>query len=51
MNDEFSSLSEMYDRINYLEARVKDLEEENEHLYQELEDKEYLLTSKDGEDN
>lgn len=51
MNDEFSSLSEMYDRINYLENRVKDLEEENEHLHQELEDKEYLLNYQEQEDN
>lgn len=51
MNNEFSSLDEMYDRVNYLENRVKDLEEENEHLYQELENKEYLLSLQNREED
>lgn len=34
----FSSNQEMYDRINYLEQRVAELEEENEALNNELED-------------
>lgn len=51
MNNEFSSLDEMYDRVNYLENRVKDLEEENEHLYQELENKEYLLSFQNREED
>ncbi|AUV59923.1 hypothetical protein [Lactobacillus phage Semele] len=39
MNKEpFASNQEMYDRINYLEQRVEELEEENEALNNELED-------------
>lgn len=34
----FASNQEMYDRINYLEQRVEELEEENEALNDELED-------------
>ena len=34
----FSSNQEMYDRINYLEQRVEELEEENDCLNSELED-------------
>lgn len=34
----FSSNQEMYDRINYLEHRVEELEEENDYLNSELED-------------
>lgn len=34
----FASNQEMYDRINYLEQRVEELEEENEALNNELED-------------
>lgn len=34
----FSSNQEMYDRINYLEQRVEELEEENDCLNNELED-------------
>lgn len=37
-NEPFSSNQEMYDRINYLEQRVAELEEENEALNNELED-------------
>ena len=37
-NEPFSSNQEMYDRINYLEHRVEELEEENEALNNELED-------------
>lgn len=37
-NEPFSSNQEMYDRINYLEQRVEELEEENECLNSELED-------------
>ena len=36
-NEPFSSNQEMYDRINYLENRVEELEEENNHLNSELE--------------
>ena len=51
MNNEFSSLDEMYNRVNYLENRVKDLEEENEYLHQELENKEYLLSLQNREED
>lgn len=34
----FASNQEMYDRINYLEHRVEELEEENDYLNSELED-------------
>lgn len=37
-NEPFASNQEMYDRINYLENRVEELEEENEALNNELED-------------
>lgn len=37
-NEPFSSNQEMYDRINYLEQRVEELEEENDSLNNELED-------------
>lgn len=37
-NEPFSSNQEMYDRINYLEQRVEELEEENDCLNNELED-------------
>jgi len=37
-NEPFSSNQEMYDRINYLEHRVEELEEENDCLNSELED-------------
>lgn len=37
-NESFSSNQEMYDRINYLEQRVKELEEENNYLNSDLED-------------
>ena len=37
-NEPFSSNQEMYDRINYLEQRVEELEEGNNSLNGELED-------------
>lgn len=37
-NEPFSSNQQMYDRINYLEHQVQQLEEENTYLNSELED-------------